>query len=126
MPGCCGCGRGKLVAPSSLRSCWTCCAPTPPLPGRETEQPLSSLFLATCFAGSNNSAQSAEGSAPSPERVRGSGWPGSRGLETWRPGSAGVEEAGFRAPSSQEELRTQTPGLSREKEARSPDTWVPG
>lgn len=99
----------------------------PPLPGREAAQPLSSLFPATCFAGSNSSAQSTEGSAPNPERVRGSGWPGSGGLETWlETGAAGVEEAGVRASRSQEELRTQTPGLSRERETRSPDSWVPG
>lgn len=29
---CRGRGRGELVAPSSLQSCWTCCLP-PPLPG---------------------------------------------------------------------------------------------
>lgn len=51
MPGCRGRGRGKLVAPSSLGSCWTCCVPpaTSGLLGRGTEQPLSSLFPSHLF-----------------------------------------------------------------------------
>lgn len=111
-------GRGTLVAPSSPGSCWTCCAP-PLLPGcwGGGENSLSPPFSpATCLGGRNDSALSSEGSEPQPERVRGPGLRRWRGMETWLLGSRGEEEAGVQESSSGEEQRTQTPGLSRERE----------
>lgn len=103
------------------------CPPsTSGLLGRGREQPLSSLFPATCLGGRNDSALSSEGSEPQPERVRGPGLRRWRGMETWLLGSRGEEEAGVQESSSGEEQRTQTPGLSIERETRSPDSSVPG
>lgn len=52
MAGCLGCGRGRLLAPSSQESCRTCC---PPLHFRAAGEgdgaaSLSSLLPATCLA----------------------------------------------------------------------------
>ena len=70
MAGCRGCGRGKLVAPSSLESCWTCCPPsTSGLLGRGTEQPLSPHSSpATCLVGRNCSAGAQKGARRSLSR----------------------------------------------------------
>lgn len=102
MAGCRGSGRGKLVSPSSLGSCWTCCPPpTSGLLGRGTEQLLSPPSSpATCPADRKGSAQSAQGSTPKPETVRGPRPRGRRELETvfWAPGGGGRLEFGNLAP----------------------------
>lgn len=75
---------GRSLLPQELLD--LLCAPPPHFRGGR-RQPLSSLCPATCFAGSNNSAQSAEGSAPNPELVRGSGC---RAAGGWRLGFLGL------------------------------------
>ena len=86
MARCRGCGRGELVAPSSLESCWTCCPP--PLHFRAAGEGdraacLSSLFPSHLSSGQKLLRRSAERSAPKPEPVRGPGLWASRGLEFW-------------------------------------------
>ncbi|OWK16338.1 PHLDB3 [Cervus elaphus hippelaphus] len=65
-----GCGRGKLVATSSLESCWTCCPPV--LHFRAAGEGdraacLSSLFPSHLSSGQKLLRRSAERSAPKPE-----------------------------------------------------------
>ena len=54
MARCRGCGRGKLVAPSSLESCWTCCPPLHFRAAGEGDRAacLSSLFPEEVHGGS--------------------------------------------------------------------------
>jgi hypothetical protein len=111
MARCHSCGRGKLVSPSSLESCWTCC---PPLHFRAAGEGDGASFLSSlqpshlshCRSGS---AQSAERSARKPELVRG------RGCGTGGDWSSGISFLG-RSGSR----------LSREAETRIPNSWIPG
>lgn len=117
MARCRGCGRGKLVAPSSLGSCRTCCTPLHFRAAGEGDRAASLLPLPQLpirLGGSNDSAHGAEGSSQKPEQVRRPGLRGRRGMETRSSGSSGKKEPGVRESSSQEEQRTQTPDLPRE------------
>lgn len=111
-----GCGRGKLVATSSLESCWTCCPPV--LHFRAAGEGdraacLSSLFPSHLSSGQKLLRRSAERSAPKPELVRGPGLWGSRGLELW---NLGPEE-----PRTQGYWFVQREG---DQETRLSDPWV--
>lgn len=79
MAGCLGCGRGRLLAPSSLESCRTCCAPsTSGLLGRGTGRPLYppssqppvSRQKPPCPAQRREEAGDLRGSPPREERGR--------------------------------------------------------
>ena len=118
-----GCGRGKLVAPSSLESCWTCCPPVlhfraagegdraacllplpqPPVQWAETAAPERRAERAEACAGEGAGAVGVAGAGALESRSRGA--EASRLLvcpERGRPGDPTLrslgEAAGARLP----------------------------
>lgn len=108
MPGCQVAGGARRLLPPPSGAVGP--VVPPPLPGCSgggAEQPLSSLLPSLLFQRLKRQRPECRARARNPERVRGPGLRGSRGLETWPPRSAGVEEARVWDFSSVEELRTQ-------------------